>query len=182
MQVVMTAIEDEIIHGEKELFLENGETLLILMRQHNIKEEGILYPMEDQHLAGQADALRGVFSRRFRHGGGKLNVLQNSSIPGLVSPFQSAGGSGPYPYAQRPAPCSWAFGSGSPARHVPDLSLCGHRFGTEPPHPAGCGFVDAFLGLAVSQSAPCCFVSAAHGFRSSKLNHERFADALHDPS
>ena len=42
MRGVMTAIEDAIIHGEKEPVLENGETLLIQMQQHNMKEEGIL--------------------------------------------------------------------------------------------------------------------------------------------
>ncbi|MDH3382112.1 MAG: hemerythrin domain-containing protein [Flavobacteriaceae bacterium] len=28
-----------------------GETLVVLMQQHNVKEEGMLYPMMDQHLA-----------------------------------------------------------------------------------------------------------------------------------
>ena len=35
-------------------FLDTTETLLILMQQHNIKEEGILYPMSDQHLGAEA--------------------------------------------------------------------------------------------------------------------------------
>ncbi|MBF8270449.1 MAG: hemerythrin protein [Gammaproteobacteria bacterium] len=35
-------------------FLDTTETLLILMQQHNIKEEGILYPMSDQHLGTDA--------------------------------------------------------------------------------------------------------------------------------
>ena len=30
---------------------EVGETMMILMQQDNVKEEGILYPMPDQHLA-----------------------------------------------------------------------------------------------------------------------------------
>ena len=34
-----------------------AETLLILMQQHNMKEENILYPMCDQHLLGQAVTL-----------------------------------------------------------------------------------------------------------------------------
>lgn len=33
------------------------EGLLILMQQHNTKEENILYPMCDMHLAGQVDDL-----------------------------------------------------------------------------------------------------------------------------
>jgi iron-sulfur cluster repair protein YtfE (RIC family) len=37
-------------------YLGLSETLLMLMRQHNMKEENILYPMADQALAGeQAD-------------------------------------------------------------------------------------------------------------------------------
>ena len=35
-------------------FLDTTETLLMLMQQHNMKEEGILYPMSDQHLGGEA--------------------------------------------------------------------------------------------------------------------------------
>lgn len=35
-------------------FLDTTETLLVLMQQHNMKEEGILYPMSDQHLGGEA--------------------------------------------------------------------------------------------------------------------------------
>lgn len=32
-----------------------AETLLVLMQQHNLKEQNILYPMCDQHLHGAAD-------------------------------------------------------------------------------------------------------------------------------
>ena len=39
-------------------YLGQSETLLMLMRQHNMKEENILYPMSDQALAEQrADLL-----------------------------------------------------------------------------------------------------------------------------
>ena len=34
-----------------------GETMLILMQQHNMKEEGILYPMIDSHLSNRAEEL-----------------------------------------------------------------------------------------------------------------------------
>ena len=34
-----------------------AETLLIMMQQHNMKEENILYPMCDQHLAAETPAL-----------------------------------------------------------------------------------------------------------------------------
>ncbi|MFO1402167.1 MAG: hemerythrin domain-containing protein [Steroidobacteraceae bacterium] len=39
-------------------YLGAADTLMVLMQQHNMKEEGILYPMCDQMLAGQWEALR----------------------------------------------------------------------------------------------------------------------------
>lgn len=38
-------------------YLGLSETLLMLMRQHNLKEENILYPMADQALNGERAAL-----------------------------------------------------------------------------------------------------------------------------
>ena len=35
----------------------NAETLLIMMQQHNMKEENILYPMCDQHLGNDGGVL-----------------------------------------------------------------------------------------------------------------------------
>ena len=37
--------------------LEVGETMMILMQQHNVKEKGILYPMSDKHLASYLEKL-----------------------------------------------------------------------------------------------------------------------------
>jgi len=45
-----------------------AETLLIMMQQHNMKEENILYPMSDQHLAPQLDALLAQIKRRIAAG------------------------------------------------------------------------------------------------------------------
>jgi len=42
---------------EGDEFLDTTETLLVLMQQHNMKEEGILYPMCDQHLGQETDAV-----------------------------------------------------------------------------------------------------------------------------
>jgi hemerythrin-like domain-containing protein len=39
---------------DEALFRGNAETLLILMQQHNMKEENILYPMCERTLAGDA--------------------------------------------------------------------------------------------------------------------------------
>ncbi len=38
-------------------YLGLADTLLIMMQQHNMKEENILYPMCDQHLAGETPEL-----------------------------------------------------------------------------------------------------------------------------
>ena len=38
-------------------FAGEAETLLIMMQQHNMKEENILYPMCDQHLSSRAEQL-----------------------------------------------------------------------------------------------------------------------------
>jgi iron-sulfur cluster repair protein YtfE (RIC family) len=35
---------------DAEAYLGHSETLLLLMRQHNMKEEQVLYPMCEQHL------------------------------------------------------------------------------------------------------------------------------------
>lgn len=45
--------------GDSEEYLGHGETLLVLMQQHNVKEEQILYPMTDQALSGaQEDVIQ----------------------------------------------------------------------------------------------------------------------------
>ncbi len=54
LQEMGTALERK----DKPAYLGQSETLLMLMRQHNMKEENILYPMADQALADQqADLL-----------------------------------------------------------------------------------------------------------------------------
>ena len=49
--------------GDYEGVLDHGDTLLMLIQQHNVKEEGILYPMADQHLAGAWPELRAQLQR-----------------------------------------------------------------------------------------------------------------------
>lgn len=44
--------------GQLNELVDQGDTLLMLIQQHNAKEEGILYPMAQQHLAGDWDELR----------------------------------------------------------------------------------------------------------------------------
>jgi len=46
-------LERAIENKDKETFLSAGESLMILIQQHNMKEEQILYPMSDQHLSSE---------------------------------------------------------------------------------------------------------------------------------
>ena len=50
-------MSEALSNGDREEILEVGETMIILMQQHNVKEEGILYPMADQHLASYREEL-----------------------------------------------------------------------------------------------------------------------------
>lgn len=48
---------DALEQANPDDFLGLADTLLIMMQQHNMKEENILYPMCDQHLAGETPEL-----------------------------------------------------------------------------------------------------------------------------
>lgn len=43
--------------GDIDGYLGVADTIVIMMQQHNMKEENILYPMCDQHLAGETPEL-----------------------------------------------------------------------------------------------------------------------------
>jgi len=51
MQDMFKALED----GNKDKFFGYSETLMILLQQHNMKEEQMLYPMAQQHLSDESD-------------------------------------------------------------------------------------------------------------------------------
>lgn len=57
----MRALLDDALaaleRGDPDDYLGLADTLLIMMQQHNMKEENVLYPMCDQHLAASADDL-----------------------------------------------------------------------------------------------------------------------------
>lgn len=57
MRDTLSAMKDSLTGKDSAAFLGLSETLLMLMRQHNIKEEQILYRMCDQMLAGEVDDL-----------------------------------------------------------------------------------------------------------------------------
>lgn len=57
MRELMDAARDSLAAGNADDYTGHAETLLIMMQQHNMKEENILYPMCDQHLAGESAEL-----------------------------------------------------------------------------------------------------------------------------
>ncbi len=57
MRNLLARMSEAVSNGDPEEILEVGETMMILMQQHNVKEEGIFYPMADQHLASYQEEL-----------------------------------------------------------------------------------------------------------------------------
>lgn len=57
MRDTLNAMAHALAEEDRDGYLGQSETLLMLMRQHNMKEEQMLYRMCDQVLAGERDAL-----------------------------------------------------------------------------------------------------------------------------
>ncbi|MDS4028169.1 MAG: hemerythrin domain-containing protein [Candidatus Contendobacter sp.] len=57
MRQTWSEMEQTLAGGDLDEFLGQAETLLILMQQHNIKEEQMLYPMCDRVLGAIADSV-----------------------------------------------------------------------------------------------------------------------------
>lgn len=57
MRVVLDAMAQAVAQHDATAYLGHSETLLMLLRQHNLKEEQILYPMAERALAGEMDGL-----------------------------------------------------------------------------------------------------------------------------
>ncbi|MBJ7313479.1 hemerythrin domain-containing protein [Rugamonas sp. CCM 8940] len=51
MRAILQDMHAAIAQREQDDFFDHADTLRMLMRQHNLKEEGILYPMADRMLA-----------------------------------------------------------------------------------------------------------------------------------
>ncbi|MBI4996407.1 MAG: hemerythrin domain-containing protein [Rhodocyclales bacterium] len=64
MNTLLGQIGQAVAARDADGFAGAAETLLILMQQHNMKEENILYPMCDQALAGQTLAIGDEIARR----------------------------------------------------------------------------------------------------------------------
>ena len=57
MRPLLAQLGDACAARDGEAYAGAAETLLILMQQHNMKEENILYPMCDQALGAEAERL-----------------------------------------------------------------------------------------------------------------------------
>ncbi|MCB1631211.1 MAG: hemerythrin domain-containing protein [Pseudomonadales bacterium] len=57
MRILMDEAAEVLAAGRVDDYLGVAETLLIMMQQHNMKEENILYPMCDQHLGNDGGVL-----------------------------------------------------------------------------------------------------------------------------
>ena len=55
MRNLMKQMLEALEAGDKDKFFGYSETLMILLQQHNMKEEQMLYPMAQQHLSADSD-------------------------------------------------------------------------------------------------------------------------------
>jgi iron-sulfur cluster repair protein YtfE (RIC family) len=59
MNTLIEQMTDALTHRDAQGYGGLSETLLIVMQQHNFKEEQMLYPVADRFLASQREALLG---------------------------------------------------------------------------------------------------------------------------
>ena len=57
MRSLMAQLLEAIENNDSNKFFGLSETLMILLQQHNMKEEQMLYPMAQQHLSAQSDKI-----------------------------------------------------------------------------------------------------------------------------
>jgi len=57
MRGLMSQLIEAIDNNNKDKFFGLSETLMILLQQHNMKEEQMLYPMAQQHLSEESDRI-----------------------------------------------------------------------------------------------------------------------------
>ena len=57
MRALMSQMLEAIDADNKDKFFGLSETLMILLQQHNMKEEQMLYPMVQQYLSGESDCV-----------------------------------------------------------------------------------------------------------------------------
>lgn len=57
MRAIVQAMADAVVARDTDSFFDQADTLRMMMHQHNLKEEGILYPMADRFLGEEKDEL-----------------------------------------------------------------------------------------------------------------------------
>ncbi len=57
MRNLMSQLLEAIENDDKDKFFGLSETLMILLQQHNMKEEQMLYAMAQQHLSAESDRI-----------------------------------------------------------------------------------------------------------------------------
>ena len=62
MEGLLEQISEAVKAGHAEDAMDLGDTLLMLIQQHNVKEEGMLYPAAENLLAGDWDSLSKVLA------------------------------------------------------------------------------------------------------------------------
>lgn len=68
MRETLTDMASALADGDLENFLGQADGLLILLQQHNIKEEQMLYPMCDRFLGAAAGSV--IEAMQYRPAGG----------------------------------------------------------------------------------------------------------------
>ena len=63
MRAVLDQMAAAMERGDRDELLDQGDTLHILIQQHNVKEEGVLYPMAERALDAQWPELRDKLDR-----------------------------------------------------------------------------------------------------------------------
>lgn len=66
MRDLMAAAQEALAAQDADDYAGNAETLLIMMQQHNMKEENVLYPMCDDHLRAQVKPLLAQLQHRLQ--------------------------------------------------------------------------------------------------------------------
>ena len=73
MHELLAAAQEALAAKDADDYSGNAETLLIMMQQHNMKEESVLYPMCDEHLRKEADAMLQHMQQQIRQAGGSVS-------------------------------------------------------------------------------------------------------------
>lgn len=66
MRGVLDQMASDAATDDFESVADHGDTLLMLIQQHNMKEENMLYPMTEQHLAGEWSQLAEQIESMYR--------------------------------------------------------------------------------------------------------------------